>query len=217
MPRTDKRWRVVATVTNHHHLSNLLRIGYTTLWKSGVKVHIGKYQVSSKTLANDCEWLNFSQVFRSFWIHPVEKKSYVPSSFCAIDFFSNAKRASSSLPTVAASPCFSIHLWSISLAFSRERLKSASTLRTNAVERFSLIPRSSQHVPTSSHISSTSESLTAASLAPSPINVTHARIQIRFLAFKWRFGRLHLEVAKKSVIHFISKILVQFVSQFNKR
>ena len=218
MSRTDKRWRVVASVTNRHHWSDPLQIGYTEKPSASreQKFFLVDIKWVPKTLANNCERLNFSQVFRSSWIHPFEKRSYVPSSFCAIAFFFIAKRASSSLPTVAASPCFSIHLWSISLAFSREHLKSASTLRTTAAERFSLIPRSSQHDPTSSHMSSTSSSLTTAALAPSAINVTYIRIKIRFWAFKRWFGRWQLEGAKKSVTKCIWKFLVQLGSPLYK-
>ena len=130
-----------------------------------------------------CQWLSlvFPQIFRNLWMQASEKRSYVPIRLCAIAFFCNATRARSRLPTVAASPFLSFQIWSISLAFSRESLKSASTLRTVATGRFSLIPRSFQHVPTSSHIFSTSKSLTTAVLAPSTISKIASSISFNLI------------------------------------
>ena len=89
MSRTDKRWRAVASVTNRHHWSDPLQIGYTEKPSASreQKFFLVDIKWVPKTLANNCERLNFSQVFRSSWIHPFEKRSYVPSSFCAIAFF----------------------------------------------------------------------------------------------------------------------------------
>ena len=152
-------------------------------FEMGSRIHIGGYKMSSysvpENFVNDCG-LFFRRSLEARECMPVKKRSYLPISFSAIFFFFNATRASSRLPTVAAFPFLCLQILSISFAFSRQRLKSASTLWTVAAERFSIIPSSSQHVPTSSHISSKSKSLTTALLAPSMSNVIHRVTNIGF-------------------------------------
>lgn len=106
---------------------------------------------------------------------PSNKGTTYLAVFVQLLFFPIPMRARSRFLTVAAFPSISIQIWSNSLAFSRERLKSASKLRTAAAESFSIMPRSSQHVPTWSHIFSTSLSVTTACLASSASNVIHIR------------------------------------------
>lgn len=88
----------------------------------------------------------------AFQIYCNAFNNYIPSSFCATRLFPIFSRATARLSTEAELPSLLIHSYNISLAFSRDRLWSVSILTRIEVGSFSLIPRSCQHVPISSHI-----------------------------------------------------------------